>query len=111
MDPLSLFVYGSLRPGGVNEGMLSGLEGTWRTASVRGRLVARGWGSALGYPAIVLDEEADPVRGFVLTSKDLAGFWGVLDRFEGEAYRRVLTSVRLEDGSETPAFMYVLRDG
>src|SRR4026208_769929 len=94
-----LFVYGTLAPGRVNEHVLSGLRGAWAPASVRGTLHPMGWGAAVGYPGIVLDEAGGEVRGFVLSSEDLAAHWTRLDDFEGEGYRRVLTWATLEDGS------------
>ena len=108
-SPLGLFVYGSLRPGERNEHVLSGLDGSWERASVRGRLHEEGWGSSIGYPAIVLDDRAEPVPGWLFVSDDLEGHWDRLDAFEGEEYRRVRTRARLEDGSSVPAWVYVLR--
>jgi gamma-glutamylcyclotransferase (GGCT)/AIG2-like uncharacterized protein YtfP len=104
-----LFVYGSLAPGGFNHHILAGIEGDWVAASVRGHLREAGWGAAMGYPAIVLDDTADPVSGFVFVSDQLREHWPELDTFEGEEYERVRTSARLEDGTSVAAFVYVLR--
>lgn len=109
MEPARLFVYGSLQPGGSNEHVLHGIEGSWRSGSVRGRLLEKGWGATFGYPAVVLDQEGDPVPGFVFESDELEEHWERLDAFEGSGYRRVRTRVDLEEGGSVEAFVYVLR--
>ena len=108
--PQCLFVYGSLAPGGANHHVLSHIEGDWVAASVRGRLRQAGWGAAMGYPAIVLDDAADPVDGFVFASDQLGEHWPELDAFEGEGYERVRTPARLHDGASVEVFIYVLRE-
>jgi gamma-glutamylcyclotransferase (GGCT)/AIG2-like uncharacterized protein YtfP len=104
-----LFVYGTLAPGRCNAHVLAGLRGAWAPATVRGTLHPEGWGAALGYPGVVLDASGSEVRGFVLTSEDLAAHWTRLDEFEGEGYARVVTSVTVEDGTIVEAHVYELR--
>ena len=104
-----LFVYGTLGPGRPNEHVLGAIGGTWQTATVKGFLREEGWGAELGYPGIDLDEDGEEVQGFLFTSQNLAEHWPELDHFEGEAYKRVVTPVRLEDGSQTNAQIYTLR--
>jgi gamma-glutamylcyclotransferase (GGCT)/AIG2-like uncharacterized protein YtfP len=104
-----LFVYGTLAPGRCNAHVLAELRGTWAPAAVRGRLHPEGWGAALGYPGVVLDEAGCEVRGFVFTSADLVAHWTRLDEFEGDGYARVLASVTLEDGTVVQAHVYELR--
>ena len=108
--PQRLFVYGTLAPGQPNEHRLAGLGGRWRPASVRGRLYPEGWGAALGYPGIVLDEAGPWVDGHLFESERLASTWEALDDFEGEGYRRIATTVTFRDGSTTTAFVYVLSE-
>jgi gamma-glutamylcyclotransferase (GGCT)/AIG2-like uncharacterized protein YtfP len=48
------------------------------------------------------------VEGFLFTSENLSGHWVVLDEFEGQAYERVLTKVKLKDGSTVDAYIYTL---
>ena len=91
--------------------MLSDIEGTWIKGAVSGRLVDAGWGSSIGYPALVLDDGEQTVNGYVLASERLKDHWARLDDFEGHEYERVATDVRLADGSTVEAFVYVLRDG
>ena len=103
-----LFTYGSLQPGGPNEHVLDGIEGEWQAATVQGFLVAAGWGAAIGYPALRLDDAGEAVPGFMFTSSELVNHWGRLDDFEGTGYRRVIADVRLDDGRHLPAYLYVL---
>ena len=104
-----LFVYGTLAPGRPNEHMLADVPGTWESATVRGTLVPEGWGADVGYPGIVLSEEGDEVQGLVFSSADLSDHWERLDEFEGEAYVRVLVSVRLASGATVDAYIYAIR--
>ena len=107
--PQRLFVYGTLAPDQPNQSVLSQIGGEWVPASVRGHLQEAGWGAEMGYPAIVLDEGADPVAGYVFVSEDLEEHWDKLDAFEGEEYERVATSVQLWDDTTVGAFIYILR--
>ena len=105
-----LFVYGTLAPGRANEHVLAELRGAWAPATVRGTLHPEGWGAALGYPGIVLDETGGEVRGLVFSSEDLGAHWTRLDEFEGGGYERVLTAATLEDGSIIEAHIYQLSE-
>ena len=63
----------------------------------------------MGCPGIDLDEQGNEVEGFLFSSENLSCHWAALDEFEGEAYERVLTKVKLKDGSTVDAYVYVLR--
>ena len=104
-----LFVYGTLGPGRPNEHVLGAIGGTWGPAAVTGTLRQQGWGAAMGYPGIDLDEQGNEVEGFLFSSENLSCHWATLDEFEGEAYERVLTKVKLKDGSTVDAYVYALR--
>ena len=104
-----LFVYGTLAPGQPNEHMLAALPGEWEPAIVNGKLLPQGWGAALGYPAIVLDEHGGAVEGFLFSSPSLPEHWGRLDEFEGEGYERVLTTAKRRNGTTVDAYIYKLR--
>ncbi len=108
--PDRLFVYGSLQPGGPNEHVLAKLDGRWRPASIRGILREAGWGAAMGYPGLILDDQGDEVQGQVFESADLAEFWPELDAFEGAEYERVAVEARLGDGDRISACCYILRN-
>lgn len=101
-----LFVDGTLVPGRSHEHVLHEVDGRWDRGTVRGHLREHGWGATLGYPAIVLAEDGQEVSGMVLTSPDLAEHWDRLDAFEGEGYSRVVTTVRLADGTDVQAQFY-----
>jgi gamma-glutamylcyclotransferase (GGCT)/AIG2-like uncharacterized protein YtfP len=103
-----LFVYGTLAPGRSNAHILADVPGTWEPATVRGQLLPEGWGAALGFPALVIDDQGPEVSGLLFTSAVLAEHWDRLDEFEGEGYDRVLTTVTLE-GGEVQAYLYALR--
>lgn len=103
-----LFVYGTLAPGRPNAHILADVKGTWTPATIRGRLIANGWGASLGFPAVIPDPEGDLVKGFIFNSKDLPEHWQRLDEFEGEGYERVNVVAQYEDGSETMAYVYAL---
>ena len=110
MSEQRLFVYGTLAPGQPNEHVLAPLQGSWHPASVRGTLHPKGWGAALGYPAIVLDEKGTMVEGQIFSSEQLPDHWNVLDEFEGSAYQRVTTLAQCEDGSWISVQVYVLAE-
>ncbi len=105
----TLFVYGSLQPGGSNEHVLAGIEGEWQPATIKGRLVEAGWGAGIGYPGLMIEESGEDVRGYVLHSSGLSARWPQLDRFEGPAYERTVASVTLANGEVVEAHVYVIR--
>ena len=104
-----LATYGSLAPGKPNHHQLSDLSGRWIRGSVAGSLVQTGWGAALGFPALVLDENGARVQVDLFESDDLPHHWARLDAFEGDGYRRVAVQIETDDG-ELPAFIYVAAD-
>jgi gamma-glutamylcyclotransferase (GGCT)/AIG2-like uncharacterized protein YtfP len=103
-----LFVYGTLAPGQPNEHVLAEVCGEWESATVTGKLFHEGWGAALGYPGIVLDELGEDVPGLLFSSESLPEHWARLDAFEGDGYERVLTLARRKDGSTVRAHIYKL---
>ncbi len=103
-----LFVYGTLAPGRPNEHVLSAIGGSWDAASVTGSLRQEGWGAAMGYPGIDLDEHGDEVQGFLFSSEKLSDHWAMLDAFEGKSYERVLTVVKLRGNRTVDAYIYTL---
>ncbi|HVR97564.1 MAG TPA: gamma-glutamylcyclotransferase family protein [Thermoanaerobaculia bacterium] len=104
-----LFVYGTLAPGRSNEHVLADVPGEWEPATVTGTLLPEGWGASVGYPGIVLDEHGGEIQGLLFSSESLEEYWARLDAFEGEGYERVLTTVKLEDGTAVDAYIYRLR--
>lgn len=106
-----LIVYGSLAPGGPHHGELDAITGTWRRGWVTGRLVERGWGAALGYPALAWDPGGARVRAYLLESARLKAHWSRLDELEGEEYRRIAVPFLPEDGEWLVGLVYALRPG
>ena len=108
--PPRFFAYGTLAPGHPNEHVLDDVPGTWEPATTTGQLVQDGWGAALGYPALIVHEDAtDIVSGMLLTSDALEDRWARLDEFEGDGYERVTIEVTLANGGTESAQTYVLR--
>jgi gamma-glutamylcyclotransferase (GGCT)/AIG2-like uncharacterized protein YtfP len=108
--PPGFFVYGTLAPGRPNGHILANVHGTWEPATLCGHLVQDGWGAALGYPALVLDQKpTDAVSGMLFTSEALEGLWEDLDKFEGDNYQRVTVNVTMANGTQRSAQTYTLR--
>jgi gamma-glutamylcyclotransferase (GGCT)/AIG2-like uncharacterized protein YtfP len=105
-----LFVYGTLAPGRPNEHVLGEIGGSWEAATVTGKLRQQGWGAAMGYPGIVLDEHGNEIQGYLFSSEKLSDHWAQLDEFEGKSYERVLTVVRLKNNRTVDAYIYELRE-
>ena len=105
-----LATYGSLAPGRVHHDQLAMLRGEWSRGTVRGNLRNDGWGSALGFPGLVLDPAGTLVEVYRFESADLADHWARLDEFEGPGYRRAVARVSTEHG-ELDAWIYVLAPG
>ena len=104
-----LFVYGTLAPGRPNEHVLAEIEGSWEAATVTGTLRQEGWGAEIGYPGMDLDKGDDEVQGYLFSSDKLSDLWAKLDEFEGAAYDRVLTLVKLSDNRWVDAYIYALK--
>jgi gamma-glutamylcyclotransferase (GGCT)/AIG2-like uncharacterized protein YtfP len=102
-----LAVYGSLAPGRVNHNQLAMMHGGWFRGTVRGELKDAGWGSAMGFPGLVLDPAGSLIEVYVFESEELVQHWARLDEFEGPGYRRVVAGVSTSFG-ELDAWIYVL---
>lgn len=106
-----LAVYGTLRPGRSNFGVVADVAGEWYAGTIRGRLGTRRTGHYRGFPAFVVDPEGPDVPVSVLVSADLPNHWDRLDAFEGPGYCRVEIDVRADVASGAPvpllrAFVY-----
>jgi gamma-glutamylcyclotransferase (GGCT)/AIG2-like uncharacterized protein YtfP len=104
---MRLATYGSLSPGRVNHHELAALKGHWRQGTVKGRLTNAGWGTALGFPGLILDRSGPSVDVHLFESVDLPDHWSRLDEFEGSGYRRVITQVHTPEG-DVSACIYVV---
>ena len=103
-----LFVYGTLAPGRANHSLLEDIPGIWEAATLKGKLLDDGWGSKLGCPGIAPSDEGEEVEGYVLTSEYLSEHWAMLDKFEGNGYKRVPVLVKIENGEKIEAYVYAL---
>lgn len=105
-----LFVYGTLAPNRDNHAIMIPINnGSWQPATIRGHLMLDGgWGSALGFPAVIPDEQGNMVAGLVFSSDDLVNHWTRLDEFEGEAYQRIEVTATLDNGAKIQTFVYAL---
>lgn len=90
--------YGTLAPGRPNHHQLADLTGRWIVGRVKGHLVQRGWGAALGYPALIPAQDGEEIEVHLLLSPDLPRHWYRLDNFEGVEYRRTRIEVFTEEG-------------
>jgi gamma-glutamylcyclotransferase (GGCT)/AIG2-like uncharacterized protein YtfP len=104
-----LVTYGTLAPGRPNHHQLSGLRGDWVMGIVKGRLVAKGWGAALGFPALILADDGDEIEAHLFVSPDLPDHWDRLDAFEGCEYRRSKVQVLTASGA-VEAWIYIDAD-
>ena len=93
-----LATYGTLAPGKPNHHQLAALEGHWVKGRVRGHLVDKGWGAAMGYPALIPADDGDDVAVDLFCSADLPQHWGRLDGFEGLEYKRSAIKVHTDEG-------------
>ncbi|MEL7475849.1 MAG: gamma-glutamylcyclotransferase family protein, partial [Cyanobacteria bacterium J06555_12] len=89
-------------------GMLEAIPGSWRAATLKGKLLAEGWGSELGCPGIIPSEDGDVIEGYVFSSNQLSEHWTMLDKFEGDGYRRVRVLVEVDGEEALEAFVYAL---
>lgn len=106
---IRLATYGTLAPGRPNHHQLAGLTGRWLRGTIRGRLVEAGWGAALGFPGLALDEAGPTIEVHLFESCDLPLHWDRLDAFEGPGYQRVAIRVQTPEG-ELDAFIYAVAE-
>jgi len=105
-----LFVYGTLGLGQPNEHILKEIGGSFEEASILGILHDKGWGAKMGYPGLTIDAEGEKIEGYLFSSDNLNKHWLKLDDFEGEAYQRVLTKVKLKKNTLLiEAFVYTVK--
>lgn len=99
---IRLASYGTLRPNGTNNQVLSSCQGTWEPGTIRGKISYQDQ-----LPLFDWNVSGDEVPVDVLTSAGLIEKWGELDKFEGDRYAREWVPVSLTDGSRVVAMAYV----
>jgi gamma-glutamylcyclotransferase (GGCT)/AIG2-like uncharacterized protein YtfP len=102
---MRLASYGTLAPGKVNHHQLDGLKGHWTSGTIRGRLVTVDRGVHTGLIGLVIDPQEDLVQVQIFESSDLVDHWERLDAFETEQFRRVVATIKTENG-ELEASIY-----
>ena len=100
-----VFVYGTLRSGQTARSLI----GDHVAASERATLAGAMYVMPEGYPAVIPGGEGT-VQGELVTLRDLAAAFLLLDAYEGDGYRRVLARARRGDGSDCWAWVYTLAD-
>jgi len=58
---------------------------------------------------LIPSSEAPEIQGYVFTSNDLKENQGMLDKFEGQDYRRELVRVKLCTGVTVESYVYSVR--
>lgn len=110
MNCQSIFVYGTLQPGEINDHHFDPFQGQWQKGHVLGDLKDSGWGAEYGFPGIRLNPAGDRVKGSVFVSPDIEKILVLLDALEGAEYQRSMTTVFLDDGQKTEAYIYELAE-
>lgn len=111
MTEMKFFVYGSMSEGLVHFNKIQSLI----TESVSAQIVGMAYRLKVGFP-VVLNQGHDSISGQLITVKSSELLINLLDEFHGvnrmepakSLYFRIEKSVRLEDGSQTTAWVYVL---
>lgn len=103
-----LFVYGTLQPGKSNAHILENIGGEFLPGHVTGTYHNSGWGAAMGFPGLVLDQQGERVSGYLFISDKLDAHWSMLDEFE-DGYDRVEVDVVTKDGVLVRAWVYQLQ--
>ena len=104
-----LFVYGTLGPNCPNDTVLTVIGGTWESATITGTLKAEGWGTEMGYPGIIINDEGEKISGFIFSSENFTEHWKRLDDFEGDGYCRILAKVQVKGKGIIDAYVYALK--
>ena len=105
----NLFVYGTLQKGKQHENFLKNLKGSWKKGYVFGELLNISSGPDYGYPALKLDSKGSKIYGMIFHSKDLESHIKKIDKFEGDSYKRIISKIILEDGSQIESYLYELK--
>ena len=95
-----LALYGTLRPGQPNHGILRDIDGSWTPVLLNGVL------TETGLPTFSFSTKGSAVEADLLISAELREHWSRLDEFEGSGYSRQLGLVWLEDSPQV-ANVYV----
>ena len=105
-----LISYGTLAPNRSNHSVVEHIKGIWLEGIIKGQLENLGWGAELGYLGFrhVPIGEQEEIKAFILISDELVANWKMLDEFEGEQYRRILSKYELENGEIGVGYIYAI---
>jgi gamma-glutamylcyclotransferase (GGCT)/AIG2-like uncharacterized protein YtfP len=111
MSEMKFFVYGSMSEGLVHFNKIEKLI----THSVSAQVLGTAYRLKVGFP-VILNQGQDSISGQLVTVKSSELLMNLLDEFHGvnhlepakSLYYRLEKTVRLEDGSEAQAWVYVL---
>jgi gamma-glutamylcyclotransferase (GGCT)/AIG2-like uncharacterized protein YtfP len=111
MTEMKFFVYGSMSEGLVHFNKIQSLI----IESIPAQIVGTAYRLKVGFP-VVLNQGHDAIEGQLITVKSSEFLINLLDEFHGvnrmepakSLYFRIEKSVRLADGSQIPAWVYVL---
>jgi gamma-glutamylcyclotransferase (GGCT)/AIG2-like uncharacterized protein YtfP len=84
----NLIVYGTLRPGCENHGVIAAIPGEWLDGEVFGSVT-----QFERYPRFKWMPEGESIKVKVLHSEKLSACYASVDDFEGAAYQRILVPV------------------
>ena len=109
MEKMTLFLFMEIFIGKQHEDILRSLKEHGK-AHVRGNLYNIGSGPDYGYPGLKLNKIGSKIYGMLLKSKKLKEKLSEIEEFEGESYKRIISKVNFEDGSNTEAYLYELKN-
>jgi gamma-glutamylcyclotransferase (GGCT)/AIG2-like uncharacterized protein YtfP len=89
----ALVVYGTLAPGRPNHHLLADVPGEWSEVVITGEL-----GEWAGYPMFRWSVDGDRVAAWLLRSPALPDHYDRLDKFETDAYLRLLIPYESSSG-------------
>ena len=98
-----LFLYGTMRAGQTARSMIAEHVSAAEPATMTGRL----WAFPDGYPGF-LPGGPGQVVGELVTLRDLAAAFPLLDAYEGAEFARALECARTADGRELWAWVYCI---
>ena len=105
----NLFVYGTLQKGKQHERVLKKLNGIWKKGYVNGKRLNISSGPDYGYPGLKLDKKGSKIYGMIFQSKKLKKYIKKIDDFEGNNYKRVISKIKLEDGTKIDSYLYEIK--
>ena len=54
-------------------------------------------------------KKGSKIYGMIFNSKDLTYYIKKIDKFEGDSYKRVISKIKLEDGTQVESYLYEIK--